>query len=458
MKSIELLPTKENIFNTLIDDPFGRDEEIASFLNLLITIEGHFVISIDGKWGTGKTFFIKQCELILNTINDTNKLTTENKEKILHLPFLSKESLLGKLKGQNCVYFDAWANDDYEKPILAILNTLISKCSFGKTMPSVDLTQVENLIEEMGNKFFTNKLGISVKPILETLKRPGSKEAEDQKSLHDYIEKIINNLTPDGNRLIIFIDELDRCKPSFAVKLLEQIKHYFLLNNVTFVFTTNILELSETISKFYGNNFRGDKYLTRFFDLSLKLSLIDPQQYYSYLSSKDSSYIYEKNKLAVIKFFNMSMRSVGKFVVSNELIDYHSLEGNNEFRLFNEAEAQIAIDIEWMIIPFLFGLRIENKKEENLFLTGQNEITLQQYVLTLESFWNFFKYTGIQQSLKTLCDINKEEKIEENKKLIIKRIYNQLFVSPISRNQVASDKDRFWYVVRQQIENTLNIS
>lgn len=66
LKSIELLPTKENIFNTLIDDPFGRDEEIASFLNLLTTIEGHFVISIDGKWGTGKTFFIKQCELILN--------------------------------------------------------------------------------------------------------------------------------------------------------------------------------------------------------------------------------------------------------------------------------------------------------------------------------------------------------------------------------------------------------
>jgi predicted KAP-like P-loop ATPase len=67
--------------------------------------------------------------------------------------------------------------------------------------------------------------------------------------------------------LIIFVDELDRCKPSFAVKLLEQIKHYFLLQNVTFVFSTNILELSKTISKFYGNDFQGDKYLNRFFDL-----------------------------------------------------------------------------------------------------------------------------------------------------------------------------------------------
>ena len=50
MKSIELLPTNQNILATLCKDTFNRNDEIASFLELLITIEGHFVISIDGQW------------------------------------------------------------------------------------------------------------------------------------------------------------------------------------------------------------------------------------------------------------------------------------------------------------------------------------------------------------------------------------------------------------------------
>ena len=126
MKSLELLPTDKNILATLYRDAFGRNTEIASFLNILTSIEGHFVISIDGKWGTGKTFFVKQCEMILDTINDSSKLTSESKEKILHLSFLNGSPLSKKVKNQNCIYFDAWANDGYENPILAILNTFVN--------------------------------------------------------------------------------------------------------------------------------------------------------------------------------------------------------------------------------------------------------------------------------------------------------------------------------------------
>lgn len=107
MKSLELLPTDKNILATLYRDAFGRNTEIASFLNILTSIEGHFVISIDGKWGTGKTFFVKQCEMILDTINDSSKLTSESKEKILHLSFLNGSPLSKKVKNQNCIYFDA---------------------------------------------------------------------------------------------------------------------------------------------------------------------------------------------------------------------------------------------------------------------------------------------------------------------------------------------------------------
>lgn len=104
MKSIELLPTDKNILNTLVEYPFNRNEEISSFLELLTTIEGHFVISIDGQWGSGKTFFVKQCELILNSINGYAP-DNETEEKILHLSFLKKKGIVEETKKSNLCIF-----------------------------------------------------------------------------------------------------------------------------------------------------------------------------------------------------------------------------------------------------------------------------------------------------------------------------------------------------------------
>lgn len=56
-------------------------------------------------------------------------------------------------------------------------------------------------------------------------------------------------------RIIIFIDELDRCKPSYAVRLLEQIKHYMCDERITFILAVNTAQLQHTIRHFYGSEF-----------------------------------------------------------------------------------------------------------------------------------------------------------------------------------------------------------
>ena len=67
-------------------------------------------------------------------------------------------------------------------------------------------------------------------------------EIENQKDIHDLINEFLSSVIEErGNRLIIFIDELDRCKPSYAIQLLERIKHYFINDNLTFVFSVNLL-------------------------------------------------------------------------------------------------------------------------------------------------------------------------------------------------------------------------
>ncbi len=72
-----------------------------------------------------------------------------------------------------------------------------------------------------------------------------------------------------GNRLVIFIDELDRCKPTYAIKLLEQIKHYMMDDRITFVFSVNLEQLQHTIKCYYGADFDASRYLDRFFDFRI---------------------------------------------------------------------------------------------------------------------------------------------------------------------------------------------
>lgn len=453
MKSIELLPTDKNILNTLVEYPFNRNEEISSFLELLTTIEGHFVISIDGQWESGKTFFVKQCELILNSINGYAP-DNETEEKILHLSFLKKKELLKKLKNQTCVYFDAWANDEYENPIIAILQTLIDKETFSEKIFSKEtIVKVKKIIENINKAVISKRTGINLDKIEENLSCTKDEKGEQQKNLHNSITEVIKALTKDGQRLVIFIDELDRCNPRFAVKLLEQIKHYFLIDNVTFVITTNISELSKTICKFYGENFEGNKYLVRFFDLSLRLSLINPKEYYSYIASTNQDYVFEKYKLDVINFLNMSMRSIGRFAINNELIDYKKFK--ESFSIWSPSTETIYLNIEWAIVPLLIGLRLTNKEKELSFLMGNEVELFKQFMLSSETFWSIFRFEENHRELNRLCEIS-NEKIDSNyKEKVIKTIYSKCFVNTYYKDYRSDDYTDFWYSIRRQIEKTL---
>lgn len=81
-------------------------------------------------------------------------------------------------------------------------------------------------------------------------------------------------LADDGESslpMYVFIDELDRCRPSFAIAMLEGIKHLFDIPGVCFVVSTNLSQLSEAVKAVYGPSFDGYSYLKRFFDAEYEL-------------------------------------------------------------------------------------------------------------------------------------------------------------------------------------------
>ena len=216
------------------------------------------------------------------------------------------------------VYYDAWSNDNDIDPMLSlvyeILQTVNTDYSFKK---SADCLKIAAAIAD----FFTGK---KVTTLVEAFTQTDRLAAlKEQKSIHTLISEFLDSLLAEqGNRLVIFIDELDRCKPSYAVQLLERIKHYFSNERVTFVFSINTNELQHTVERYYGDDFDSCKYLDRFFDLKLSLPPINLDRYFNFIGFNASHYIYDVVSGVVIKHFHFEMREIAKYVRLTRIAGY----------------------------------------------------------------------------------------------------------------------------------------
>lgn len=115
MKTFTLQPTNENIINSFLNDLLGRNKYIFYFLNLLENIEGASTIALNGEWGSGKTFFVKQLKLVLDSKNTFYKNEFLNKKEICDcVPSTYKE----KANNYITLYYDVWLHDNDEDPLL----------------------------------------------------------------------------------------------------------------------------------------------------------------------------------------------------------------------------------------------------------------------------------------------------------------------------------------------------
>lgn len=259
------------------DDPFkhdllGREKPVEILTHLIGSVEGPCVLAIDAAWGTGKTTFIRMWSQYLRNEN---------------FPVIE---------------FNAWENDFAGDPFVAL---------------SAELTDGLNKYTDKG-KPLAQKIDTTKKAAAEVLRRaaPGVLrvatagildvspliEKEIGQALASYAEERLSKYqeTKDsvkafkkslkeiacelmkprdgqpGRPLVVIIDELDRCRPSYAVELLEVAKHLFAVDNIIFVLAVNRSQLAHSIRVLYGSDFDAEGYLRRFFDLDFQLP--DPGQ------------------------------------------------------------------------------------------------------------------------------------------------------------------------------------
>lgn len=420
MNSYEVLPTDENLIIALEEDLFRRNVELVHFYNLLLAQEGANAIAIDGRWGSGKTFFVKQSMLVINAKNPICEMAEEKRTKITYkLPFKKDE------ENENydlAIYYDAWENDNDTDPVMSIMYEITKQLSL-----SYPFKPDAKIFKTVGSILETVS-GRNVNNIMDNLNcdNPLVKFRE-QKELNDKIKSFFSEILVErGNRLVVFIDELDRCKPSFAVHLLEQIKHYLCDDRITFVISVNLEELQHTIKHYYGGSFDACRYLDRFFDLRISLPPADKSRFYDEIGL-NGSYPSEKVTKRFIENYNLELREITRYYRQVRAAVYEPIHESRNWD-FTFPDGQAKQFMLGFIVPIVIGLRIIDVSLHDEFVTGKNGMPLIE-ILDTEEFneWIVRRLLNEDESFE-----NEEGKKQVTVEEKVIQLYNAIFVKEYS--------------------------
>lgn len=241
-------------------DEFKRKSIAEKAIKLLKSDIDISPMVIDGSWGTGKTEF---CHKLIN--------------------------LMKVDRTHNIIYIDAFKADHVDEPLMTVLAEIIKilpegprrKAFINRVLPAVRYTiktvakaGVSHILRQdfadLANDFDEAIQKVADDSIDKTAELILKDHVEAEKSLQT-LQTALTAIASQ-NPIIIFIDELDRCRPNFAVDMLEIIKHTFDVEGVNFVLVTNTQQLRASINHCYGQAVDAQRYLDKFIRFRFELS------------------------------------------------------------------------------------------------------------------------------------------------------------------------------------------
>lgn len=311
-----------------------------SLSDLVERIEDPIVVALDGGWGTGKTYFLKRW-IGQHTLDDTRKATI--------------------------VYFDAFERDYLTDPLPSLVSTLC------KRFPHADkstMQKIKNVTVKFAKPLTRAVLATATSGLSESLTSFGGAavnavSAEANRALEDYwsqenerdtvmeefhtaLEELINSQKEDelaylGAKLVIVVDELDRCRPDYALEVLEVMKHFFAIPGIAFVLGVNLNALENSVKVRYGGDIDASAYLRKFINISLNL----PSEVRQRQTFKDTALVYLDHQIKemgipdhiadtlkrhveiVCRNNSVSIRDVGKILSAITLLSGEVLDDKN---------------------------------------------------------------------------------------------------------------------------------
>jgi len=272
---LKLQPIQIDLANPFDSDLLARKDEIENLTTLVLNINSPAVLAIDSRWGTGKTTFIKLWEQ--------------------HL----------KSEGLASLYFNAWETDFSEDPLVSFLGEMndglknligiseLSKNAWSKTkaagkqlakrgipalikIGTAGVIDADKIIEDELSK----TMGALAGDALDDYLQQKNAITEFHIALTEFIKS-----SADKKPIVIFVDELDRCRPTYAIALLERIKHLFNIEGLVFVLALDKIQLGHSIGAVYGDRIDSNGYLRRFIDFEYQLKRPEIKDYIDSLIS-----------------------------------------------------------------------------------------------------------------------------------------------------------------------------
>lgn len=386
------------------------------------------VLNLNADWGAGKTYFLKRWAKSIE-------------------------------QDHPVVYIDTWSTDYLESPLITVLTELLEqlKEQTSKKDTQLAIDKANNVLKKAAPKVasavmkkflgfdlsvFTSdsEAEITDSQCNDASKRGDSKKNEINfaaageailsqfysehkshkqnvealsKSIKDWVQLVKENPVDESCTAIIdypayiFIDELDRCKPTYAVEMLEAIKHVFDIPGLVFIVATNTKELQHTVKAVYGVGFNAESYLNRFFDskyfirTSLSVEMLFAHCETTFL---ESDYLANK-KVVLFPFVDDTKEKLLGFAVS--LFNAFEIAPREAIKIINRLKFSILslsnarVDISVLLV--MITLLSHSKEKYDTFLS---EIINNHYV----NFRHSTKLSEVQTALKkVIININNEE-------------------------------------------------
>lgn len=309
------------IVNKIKDFSFEKTNEYDNVENVLL---------VQGGYGTGKTFFAKK-------LNDY---------------------LLGE--GIDSVYFSAWEND-YVNDVFANISINFYKYFAEKNKINTNVKEILNNAYDFVKIIGDLTTNSNLSKLLEFFEKDQKDPIADFK---EELAKLISEL--ENKKLVLIVDELDRCRPDYAMKVLEIIKHFFDIDGLIVIILSNIKALNNSVKSLYNfeNNNNEESYLTKFFvdkvilnpinyekfivdTLSQKLK-IDKEDLQKENIAFNSLYILKNSLVKLSQANNITCRELN--LIIKKICEFYKIRENNKYNDWQYIANQIFINSNNVII------------------------------------------------------------------------------------------------------------
>lgn len=250
------------------DDIFARKRAGVMLSEMIAAVDQTFVIAVNGGWGSGKTVFLMRLAAHLHLL-----------EPRIHT-----------------VYVNAWENDWNDDPLLSLVlatHQTLEAAGYVKVSDvgarlvghalelAAPLTSVAAHIIAPGSG---SVAGGVVKAGTEAIKNAANRnraKRDLESSLAEARDLLLRRKPgrPFSGHVVIIVDELDRCRPDYAIRMLERIKHLYSIPGFIFVIATDNTNLRSAVKSVYGPEIDGEKYLRKFFDFEMSLRRPSTEQF-----------------------------------------------------------------------------------------------------------------------------------------------------------------------------------